>query len=190
MKKLFILVSLLFTYNQLQAQSINPPVYDNEGFYANASILGAAWSLDDVNIDAEGGAGIGVKLGYNFNPKFGFFGSIDASSINSGNGDNYILGHFDLGVQGIFRTTTDRVRPFVKASVVGMSAQDEETEINGAGFGLGTGLYIGLSEKLGFDINYTHNWIDITEVKIGSDTYDADGSANTGRFFIGLTYHF
>lgn len=190
MKTLLLSITLLFSSSLLHAQSINAPVYDNEGFFINGSILGAAWTIDDLDIDAEAGGGIGLKLGYNFNTNFGLFASFDAASIDPDDGESYVLGHFDLGVQGTFRTTADRFRPFVRVSLLGMSAQDDDIEINGSGFGLGAGALIFLSEKLALDINYTHGWINLSEVKIGSQTYDVDENATTGRFFIGLAYHF
>lgn len=190
MKTLLLLITLIFTSSQLHAQSVNAPVYDNEGFFINGSILGAAWTIDDSDIDAESGAGIGLKLGYNFSTNFGLFASIDGASIDPGDGDNYSLGHFDLGVQGTFRTTADRFRPFIRASFLGMSALDGDFEINGAGFGLGAGALIFLSEKLALDINYTHGWVDFSEAKIESQSFDIDETGSTGRFFIGLAYHF
>jgi len=190
MKSLLITITLLFSSSLLHAQGINAPVYDNTGFFINGSILGTAWTIDDLDIDTEGGAGIGLKLGYNFNTNFGLFASFDASSIDPDDGESYILGHFDLGVQGTFRTTADRFRPFVRASLLGMSAQDDDIEINGSGLGLGAGALIFLSEKLALDINYTHGWVNLSEVKIGSQSFDVDENATTGRFFIGLAYHF
>lgn len=190
MKTLLLFITLLFSSSLLHAQSINAPVYDNEGFYINGSILGAAWTIDDLDIDAESGAGIGLKLGYNFNPNFGLFASIDGASIDPGDGENYSLGHFDLGIQGIFRTTADRFRPFVRASLLGMSVQDDDVEINGTGFGLGAGSLVFLNENLALDVNYTHGWVDLSEVKMDSQTFDIEESATTGRFSIGLAYHF
>ena len=190
MRTLLLSITLLFTSSLLQAQSINAPAYDNEGFFINGSILGAAWTIDDLDIDTESGAGIGLKLGYNFNTNIGLFASFDAASVDPDEGENYLLGHFDLGVQGTFRTTADRFRPFVRASLLGMSAQDDDIEINGSGFGLGAGALIFLSEKLALDINYTHGWVNLSEVKIDSQSYDVDENATTGRFFIGLAYHF
>jgi len=192
MKTFLFSIILIFTSSLLHAQSINAPVYDNEGFFINGSILGAAWSIDDLGVDAESGAGFGLKLGYNFNTNLGLFASLDGASIDSGDGENYGLGHFDLGVQGTFRSTGDRFRPFVRASLIGMSAQDDvnDVEINGAGLGLGAGALIFLSEKLALDINYTHGWVNLSEVKIDSQSFEVDENATTGRFFIGLAYHF
>lgn len=187
---LFSLTAFLFLTNLSHAQNINAPVYDNKGFFINGSVLVAAWVVDDIGFDAEAGAGIGLKLGYNFNTNLGLFTSFDAANIQPDDGGSYLLGHFDIGAQGTFRTTTDRFRPFVQASLLGLSAQDDDFEINGAGFGLGAGGLIFLSEKLALDINYTHGWINLSEVKFGSQTYDLDGNATTGRFFIGLAYHF
>jgi len=192
MKTFLLSIILIFTSSLIHAQSINAPVYNNEGFFINGSILGAAWSIDDLEVDAESGAGFGLKLGYNFNTSFGLFASLDGASIDSGEGENYGLGHFDLGVQGTFRSIGDRFRPFVRASLIGISAQDDvnDVEINGAGLGLGAGALIFLSEKLALDINYTHGWVNLSEVKIDSQSFEVDENATTGRFFIGLAYHF
>jgi opacity protein-like surface antigen len=190
MKNLLLLTAFICYSGILNAQSINAPVYDNEGFFVGGSILGSAWNFDVGGIDSEAGVGLGVKLGYNYNPFIGLFASFDAASIAPESGDNYLLGHFDMGIQGFLRSTTERIRPFGRASVVGMSAQDDDAEVNGAGFGLGAGLLISLTDKLGFDVNYTHSWINVTEVRIGSDSFDVDEIVSSGRFFIGLVYHF
>ncbi len=182
-----ITVLVLFTSASI-GQALNAPVYDTEGFFIGASLLGAAWSLEDS--DTESGGGLGLRVGYNFNQNFGAFIELDGSSISPDVGDSYGLGHFDIGVQWIFRSVENRFRPFVRGSYLGMSAQDDNFEINGAGFGLGLGGLFFLSEKLALDVNYTHSWISISEVKIGSVTFDADGDATTGRFFLGLAYHF
>ena len=190
MKKLFITFLFLLSASIVQGQSINTTTYSNEGFYINASVLGVAWNVDDLNIETEAGAGIGLKIGYNFNPNLGIFASFDAASISPDNSDNYILGHLDIGIQGTFRSETDRFRPYLRGSFLGMSAQDDFIEINGAGFGFGVGGLLYLTEKLALDINYTHSFINLSEVKIDSVSFDVDENASTGRFFIGLTYHF
>ncbi|MCC5905007.1 MAG: outer membrane beta-barrel protein [Balneolaceae bacterium] len=190
MKTLLLSITLLFTASQLQAQSTNPPVYDNEGFFINASLLGKIWSIDSPDFDSESGFGVGLKIGYNFNTNFGLFTALDVANLESDMGNSYILTHFDLGVQGTFRTTEDRFRPFLRASVLGFSVQDDLIERSGAGFGLGGGSLIFLSEKLALDINYTHAFINISEFKIGSVAIDIDENATSGRFLIGLAYYF
>lgn len=190
MKALLVVAVLFMTSHVAFGQALNAPVYDTEGFFIGVSLLGAAWSLDDVDADAESGAGLGLRIGYNFNQNIGAFINLDGSSINPDEGDSYGLGHFDIGVQWIFRSVENRFRPFVRGSYLGMSAQDDNLEINGSGFGLGLGALIFLSERLALDVNYTHSWVNISEVKIGSVTFDADGDATTGRFFLGLAYHF
>lgn len=190
MRTLFVITALVFSSHLTFGQVLNAPVYDTEGFFIGASLLGAAWSLDDVDADAEGGAGLGLRIGYNFNQNIGAYIGLDGSTINPDDGDSYGLGHFDIGVQWIFRSVENRFRPFVRVSYLGMSAQDDNLEINGSGFGLGLGALVFLTEKLALDFNYTHSWVSISEVKIGSITFDADGDATTGRFFLGLSYHF
>jgi opacity protein-like surface antigen len=171
-------------------QALNAPVYDTQGFFIGASLLGAGWSLDDVDADAETGAGIGLRLGYNFNQNFGAFINLDGSSIDQDDGDSYGLGHFDLGVQWIFRSEEKRFRPLVRGSYLGMAVSDDNIEISGSGFGLGLGALYFLTERLALDFSYTHSWVNISQLKIGSVAIDIDDNATTGRFFLGLTYHF
>lgn len=190
MKRLLLLPLFLLFTAQLSAQETGERVFDNTGFFGGFSFLGTGWSFEDIGIERENGGGIGLKLGYNFNPSFGVFASLDGSRIDPDGEEDYALGHFDIGIQGFFRTTADRVRPFVRASLLGMSAQDDNIEINGGGIGLGAGTLIFVSENLAFDLNLTHSWINVNEVVIGSQTFDADERATTTRLFIGLNYHF
>jgi opacity protein-like surface antigen len=190
MKRIILIVVLLLTSNLLKAQSVNSFVYDAKGFYINGSILAAAWTLNDIDVDADAGTGIGLKVGYNFNSNFGLYASLDGASVDPEFGDTYALGHFDLGIQGTFGSPANRFKPIVKLALLGMSVQDNDLEVNGSGFGLGGGVLIFLTEKLGLDVNYTMGWIDLTEVVIGSQSIAVDEKASSGRFFIGLSYHF
>jgi opacity protein-like surface antigen len=194
--KLIKIISLtllgLFVTDLISAQSINPPEYETKGFFAKLSLFGTAWTIDDIDVDAESGGGLGANLGYNFTSNFGLFASFDAASMQPEEGEDYLMGHLDLGLQGIFRSSSDRFRPYLRVSLLGMSAQYEELdlEINGGGIGLGAGGLIFLSENLALDINYTHGLVNITEFKIGSTSEDLDERATTARLFIGLAYHF
>lgn len=188
MKTLLLSIAILFSTSMLHAQSINAPVYNNDGFYMGASLAGAAWSIEDS--DTESGGGLGLKLGYNFNTNWGIYIGFDAVRMEPDNEGDYLLGQLDLGIQATFRSETDRFRPYAKAALMGLSAQDDDLEINGGGFAFGAGGLIYLTDNLAFDLSYTHAWVDLTEVKIGSETFEIDDSATTGRFLLGLTYHF
>lgn len=190
MKNLILAIIIIFSYGALQAQNIIKPEYNNDGFYLGASLLGSIWTVENSHIDAEAGGGLGLKLGYNFNTKWGLFAAFDAALIEPEQGDDYLLGQLDLGVQYTFKSTSDRIRPYARASFIGLSAQDDDTELNGGGISLGAGALIFLTKNLAFDTSYAHAWVDLTEAVEGSSTFEIDERAQTGRLLIGLTYHF
>lgn len=174
MKKPLILTLLFFLPFAVFGQTTQTISYDNSGFHIGASLLGTAWSLDDVDADTDTGGGIGLNLGYNFNANFGLFTSIDFSRIESDSGENYDMAHFDLGIRGYFRSIENRVRPHVSAALVGMAASDDVLELSGGGLGLGAGVLIFISERFALDFAYTHSFINISEATIESQTFDID----------------
>jgi hypothetical protein len=190
MKTILFFINLLLAANFAHAQSLNTPIYNTKGFYVGGSLLGAAWAMDDSNIEAESGSGFGIKIGYNFNTNFGLFVVFDGATIEPKFGEDYALGHFDLGLQGTFATEANRFRPYLRGAIVGMSAQDNNVEINGSGFSMGAGALIFLSNSLSFDVNYTYSWIDVSEVVMGSQSLNVDDKASSARFSLGLVYHF
>lgn len=181
--------AIFFTTTALQAQNGEERAYETKGFYLNTSLLGASWTMDELNIDDDNGAGVGLKLGYNVSNHIGIFSSLNAA-LMSPEEDEYVLAHLDLGLQGTFMPVTSRFRPFLNVAVSGMTAQDDETEINGAGLSISGGALFFLSRNLAFDISYTHGLIDLTEVKSGSQTVDIDETATTMRLFLGLGWYF
>lgn len=191
---LLLLVTLLSLTQVSIAQTKNNTTDDGSGLYLGLSLKGAGWSMPDINMDAESGAGFGLKLGYNFNTNFGLFASLDGASIDPDQGENYGLGHFDFGAEARLGDVESTVRPFLRASYLGMSAQSNEPsgdiEINGTGFGLGAGLYLFATNKFAIEISYVRSWINLNEVKLGSVSTDIDESANSGRFTLGASYHF
>jgi opacity protein-like surface antigen len=185
----FLFAALLCTATVAQAQNGDDLVYKTKGFSLNASLLGASWTMDDLGIDADNGGGLGLKLGYNFSSYVGVFTSLNAALMNPDE-DEYVLAHFDIGLQGTFRPDTARLRPYLNVAASGMTAQDDEIEINGAGVSLGGGALIFLSRNLALDIGYTHGLIELTETKLGSQTFEIEESATTMRLFVGFGWYF
>lgn len=196
MKKLlpisFSLLILSFTFSNTVAQNLSSQTPNQEGIYVGASLLGASWNLQEYNFDDEGGIGLGLKLGYNFNKNVGVYASIDGTSINPDQGDNYGLGHFDLGAEG--RIAQSNIQPFVRLSYLGMAVVSDnasgDIEITGTGIGLGPGVYYFPTNNLSLDLSYTYSWINISEIKVGSTTADVDEDAKTNRLSIGMSYYF
>lgn len=182
-------LAILFTTTTLQAQNGSETVYETKGFFLNTSLLGASWTMDDLSFDDEYGGGFGLKLGYNFNNNFGLFTSLNAALMNPDE-DEYVLAHFDIGLQGTLGAATSRFRPFLNVAASGMTAQDDETEINGAGISIGGGTLIFLSRRMALDISYTHGLIELSEAKVGSQTFDLEEDATTMRLLFGLSWFF
>lgn len=182
-------LAILFATTTLQAQNGSETTYETKGFFLNASLLGASWTMDDLSFDDEYGGGAGLKLGYNFNNNFGLFTSLNAALMNPDENE-YVLAHLDVGLQGTFGAATSRVRPFLNVAASGMTAQDDETEINGAGISIGGGALFFLTKSIALDISYTHGLIELTEVKLGSQTFDPDENATTMRLLVGLGFYF
>lgn len=189
MRYAFMAMFTLFIATALQAQDGGETAYETKGFFLNASLLGASWTMDDLNFDDEYGGGAGLKLGYNFNNNFGLFTSLNAALMNPDE-DEYVLAHFDIGLQGTLGAATSRFRPFLNVAASGMTAQDDETEINGAGISIGGGALIFLSRRLALDISYTHGLIELSEIKVGSQTVDLEEDATTMRVLFGLSWFF
>jgi len=184
---LVLILSLTFTLsNKTNAQ-------DN-GLYLSGALQGAAWTLPDLDVETESGAGIALKLGYNFNTNFALFVGLDGASINPDVGDNYGLGHFDIGAEGRIGNSESKFRPFGRLSFLGMAAvqdnQSGDVEISGAGFGLGGGIYYFISDNFALEVGYTKSWVNISEVKVGSQSASVDENAESGRFNLGVSYHF
>jgi len=196
MKKSLILFVGLFTiiFNNVNAQNVSPDNPDTNGLYLGASLLGTAWNTPDSDVDSESGGGIGLKLGYNFNTNIAAFFSVDGSVINPEQGEDYALAHADLGIEGRLGNYDGKLRPFARLSYLGMSAQSDENagdfEINGTGIGLGGGLYYFATNNFALELGYTHSWVNINEVKVGSSSADVDEDARTGRLSLGASYHF
>lgn len=186
---LFTLI-FLFSTSLLYSQNMSDEV-DDSGFYLGASLMGTSFDLEALNEDADTGGGIGLKVGYDINTNFALFINLDGSSMSPDEGGDYALAHFDLGGEGRLGNQNSSFRPFGRISLLGMAASgDNDIEISGGGFGLGAGLYYFVNQNFAFEVGYTHSWIQINEVKVGSVSVDVEEDATSGRLGLGFSYHF
>ncbi|MCH8550125.1 MAG: porin family protein [Balneolaceae bacterium] len=188
--RILIIGAFMAMAGDLNAQSVNPPEYDNTGFYGGVSFMIAAWSLEDADIDPDGGAGLGFEIGYNTNPHFGLFVSVDGSSMMPEDGDRYTLSHFDVGLQGTFRDLSNRVKPRVRAAFTGLGASDGNFEFTGRGLSVGGGVQIFLSERLSFNGDLTLGWVNISAESVEGEGFFPEGTASSARIRTGLNYQF
>lgn len=198
MNRSILLLALLFLMNVtvVYSQNMDEEQASEKGFYVGASLVGTSFQLDAPGLgdETDTGGGIALEGGYNFNSNFGLFLSLDGSSMNQGEGENYNLVHFDLGAEGRLGNAESSFRPFGRASFLGAAATIEddgfEAEISGTGFGLGIGVYYFVNSQFAIDLGYTHSWINIDEVSVGSVSVEVDESGSSGRLGLGFSYHF
>lgn len=196
-KSIFLLaVFFLMSFNLVYSQDIEEPQPADKGFYVGVSLVGTSFQIDAPGLgdDTDTGGGIALEGGYNFNKNFGLFLSLDGSNMSPDEGEDYNLVHFDLGAEGRLGSSGSSFRPFARASFLGMAATIEddgfEAEISGTGFGLGIGVYYFINSQVAIDLGYTHSWINIDELSIGSVSVEVDENATTGRLGLGFSYHF
>ncbi len=193
---LFLSMILFLSVHIAHSQDVDEEPVNAKGFYVGASLIGTSFQVDVPGLgdETDTGGGIALEGGYNFNPNFGLFLSLDGSNMSPDDGENYNLVHFDLGAEGRLGNAESSFRPFAKASLVGMAATIEDddfsAEISGTGFGLGVGVYYFVNEQFAIDLGYTHSWITIDEISLGSVSVEVEEDATTGRIGLGFSYHF
>lgn len=197
MTKLISLFTILFLFslNTADAQDMPDEEVDGRGFFLGASLLGTSFDIPDFYEDQHTGGGIGLKFGYNFNTNFAVFANLDGSNMSSDDIDDYGLAHFDVGVEGRLGDFESRLRPFGRASFLGMAAtfegeEGDDVEISGGGFGMGVGLQYFINQNFAFEAAYTHSWININEVTVGPISVEIEETACSGRLGLGFSYHF
>lgn len=190
MKRLIYLLSIMIAFTLTTTQGMA----QNSGFYLGGSLQAAYWTMPDFDMDAESGGGFGIKAGYAINPNIGLFLGLDGATIEPEVGEDYGLGHFDLGVEGRIAVSGSKFWPYARVSYLGMAAvQDDpsgDVEISGAGYGLGAGFYYFFTSQMALDVSFTKSWVNITDIKIGSNSVTVDEDAETGRLMLGLSYYF
>jgi hypothetical protein len=196
MKLIYLTVSLfLITTSIVSAQSRST----SEGFFLNLHFNASSWTLDEFEVDAEGGGGGGLELGYGITPLIALFAEVDGAVINAEEGGTYTLSHADLGVQFNFGNSNSALRPFAEAAFAARVAEfdfsggefgDEATvQVSGPGLTLGGGLKYHFSTSFALDLGLKVTLGDINEVKIGTLSQELEGmSATSARLNLGFTW--
>lgn len=172
-------------------------VADLKGFHLGAALNGSSIQLDDADLgdsDRESGAGINLYVGYNFTSNIGLFLSGTGASISSEDGDDFILGHGDLGVRLSFPGSSAFV-PYIEAAYTALTAEDsfegDKVELSGTGATGAAGFNYFFSQKLALDLNFRYTKGEFNTIKIGGQSIsDDDGiGVSSGRFNIGIAWY-
>lgn len=185
---------LLLSWNMAFAQDSSDEADNDKGVYIGLSLIGTSFDVPEFSDDMDTGGGLALEIGYNFSTNLAIFANLDGSNMSPDVGEDYALAHVDVGVEGRLGESDSSFRPFAKASLLAAVAQYDgnqgDLEISGGGFGLGVGVYYFVNEHFALDLGYTHSWINVSEVKVGSVSVDIDENAKSGRLGLGFSYHF
>ena len=190
---------LVLTAASASAHEINRA----SGFYFGASVMGTGLDANatheqDFAIN-DGGGGLGLRIGWLFNPKFSLELALAAQAHETSDANIVAgLGSFDILAYYHFRGD-QHLRPYVKGGFGGYGlgfGEEEESEANlpriqGAGlvFGGGIEYFLGDHFSLGADfthhiINYERKELDLGDGLIQGNELDETGSASSiGLFF-------
>lgn len=194
-KSIYLLAVLFFlSLNTAYGQDTSEEMDDGKGLYIGLSLIGTSFDVPEFSDDMDTGGGLGLEIGYNFSTNFAIFANLDGSNMSPDVGEDYGLAHVDLGVEGRLGDSDSSFRPFAKASLLAAVAQYDgeqgDLEISGGGLGLGIGVYYFVNDNFALDLGYTHSWINVSEVKVGSVSVEIDENAQSGRIGLGFSYHF
>lgn len=199
MKRLILTaLSALFLPASLVAQASSAPT---RGFFAGLALHGTAIKIEDVSDSRESGGGATLKLGYGFTNLFSLYIEGSAASLDTGDDEDLVLSHFDLGARFSFNTASGALVPYAHVAVTGRagrwddvqfagSGSSNELEISGAGLTLGGGLLIFFAPQWAFDANLAFTGGEFSSIRYGNVTVDGfEIDATSTRFNVGVSWH-
>jgi len=166
---------------------------DARGFFLGFHLGAAAWTLNEYDVDAEGGGGAGLMLGYGVTQSVTLFANIDGASIQPETGSGYGLAHFDLGAQLHFGSRRQALRPYLEAALAGIAAQFDvlitTVEVSGAGVTMGGGLKYFLSRAFCLDLGLVYTTSNLSNVTVGGLSVEIDEGASSMRANLGIIWY-
>ena len=172
-------------------------VVDTKGFYVGGGLNASSIKIDDSDIgdsDRESGGGFYFHAGWNFTPRLGAFIGGAAANISADDGNDFLLGHADLGGRLSFPGASSFL-PYIEVAITAVSAEDEfedqDVELSGTGATGAAGFNYFLSQKVALDLNVRYTVGEFNTVKIGDISISNDDGIgmNTARINLGLAYY-
>ena len=172
----------------------------SSGFFVGVGYEGNAIVGNDVGLNSatESGRGVGIVLGYGFNPRWSLYGTLSGANINSVDfGETYGLGHFDLGTRIHFLAGPSRVVPFVQGGLAGRAVSQEFTigsrtfkrSASGAGVEFGGGLNAHFTPAFAFSGGVTWMVGNFSTYQVNGQNVGGDSvSATSARIHVGVIW--
>lgn len=179
---LFALITMLVSSSAAMAQM---------GFHGGFRASYATISWDDTTFDENNdkgtGPGVGVSIGYGFNPLLTMMVSLSSHTLNGGDANTHyaeIVSRFHLGER--------KVQPFLEAGVLGsiFRFDDIDVRFSGPGFIAGGGVRAAFSERVGMELGIRPTRSFYNKVKSGRQSADIDAIKTWQlRSYVGLSIY-
>lgn len=166
------------------------PVYGTSGFWLSPHLGGSTWTIDLPDAEYEQGYGGGIGLGYGFTDMIHAFANFDYATMSGAEGDDYVLGHLDVGGRLFFGPADARWRLHADLAFSGRAARwsDLDLDASGSGYTVGGGVVYFISPALGLNAGFAFTGGELSEVTEGDVTVDTDFDATSWRFRAGITW--
>jgi hypothetical protein len=163
----------------------------SEGFFLGVAYEGNGVSFEDDD-EADSGAGFGVTAGYGFTRNLSLYGQFSGATVDD-EGDEYSVGHFDIGTRLHFRAPAKTVVPFIQAGISSRAVQvdfdGDEVDGNGFGFAVGGGINVHFKPALALNAGVVWSVGDIGNFKANGTSVDLDSVGMTSaRVQIGIVW--
>jgi hypothetical protein len=173
-----LLIALLASPNLIMAQ---------EGFHGGFRYSYASVRFDNTDFDEQSkkgtGSGLGLSVGYGFNPVYTMMVSLSSHKLNSGDAN----AHF-AEIVGRFHPIPDRrdydvriqnpraIVPFLEAGVLGtyFKYTDIDSRFSGPGVSVGTGLKLRLGKAVSIEGGIRPARVQFEKVKVGKVVSDVE----------------
>jgi hypothetical protein len=164
------------------------------GFYLGLQV---PYNMIDGDFDGSNmpkvdpGFGIGLILGYSFDPRFAL--EIDWSgSGHKSEGANIGFGEFSLNMKFSMLTDSGQAHPFLFAGVGAFALGDKSLTFGGTGYNLGLGIDIPVAEKNTIGISLVRKIITYDEITKSDTplTLVGDLKGDTTSIRLDFTHHF
>jgi hypothetical protein len=161
------------------------------GFHGGLRLTHSVINFDDTSFDENSkngvGPGVGVAVGYGFNPILTMMVSLSSNTLNSGVANTHyaeILGRFHLG--------QSRFQPYLEAGVMGSIFRYDDIDVRFSGPGLvaGAGLRAALSNKFSLEAGVRPTRARFDKVKSGKQSNDIEAIKTWQiRSYVGLSVY-
>jgi opacity protein-like surface antigen len=167
------------------------PAHAQTGFHGGLRVAYTSISWDDTTFDENDkkgrGPGLGLAIGYGFNPIYTMMVSLSAHNLNDGAASTQyaeIVGRFHLG--------QNNIQPFLEAGVMGTLFRYEDVDVrfSGPGYMAGAGLRASITNKLSLELGFRPTRARYEKVRVGKQSNDIDAVKTWHmRSYVGLSVY-